>query len=136
MQTFAESVIAVIQWVIVVILFQITSAVALKAISAVVKVKKQLKLLWVFSQLFSLKEMFRCLYPLMISAFLQKNVAVTQKTPATLSEKSVSQLMNSSRQAQTIALANQALNPITIAVANEEKSEWIFTHSLLIIYQK
>jgi hypothetical protein len=69
----------------------------------------------------------------MISAFLQKNVAVTQKTPATLSEKSVSQLMNSSRQAQTIALANQALNPITIAVANEEKSEWIFTHSLLII---
>ena len=89
-----------------------------------------------FSLLYSLKEMCRCLFLLMISAFQLKNAVVIQKTLAILSEESVFPLTNFSHQTQMIAPAKQTLSTTPIVVANEKESVFNPLNTLIFLFYK
>ena len=104
----AEFVIVVTLFLIAVTaIFQSIFVVALMVVSTIIVIAKEhSELHLVYLQLFNLNVTFRCSYPLMISAFPQKNVVAIPKIPATHSEESVSPLTNSSRPTVTTAIAD------------------------------
>jgi len=118
--------------------FLITFAVASRVALTTVNAKKQLKLHLVFSQLFSLNAMFRCLFRLMISAYRQKNAVVKQKTLATFSEKSHSLSMNFSHQTKEITIPAMTryhtAKALAVAVNKPIKYPRCFTKEALGIF--
>jgi hypothetical protein len=119
---FAVYVIAATQWVIVVTHYPQAYATVLRA-DSVALAKEPLRLQSAFLQSFSLSVTYKCLYLHMISVYPQKNVAVTQKTPAMHLNELTSLLTNSSRPTLKTMIAAHHLT-LMVIVAAVVKSEY------------